>query len=199
MSFGTGFDISTFLCIIVETSLRIGEKMEKQRLKMKIGEHEFDAEGPPDVVQKLFEAWEKLVLRVPSQKTADPATTENTSEKGGSNDVLEVDGQLDHIMRLEERIVSLTVPPDGVDEAVLLILFGQKVLRENDSVTGAELMDGLRVSGQTVGRVDRLLEKASNSGDVIVIGQKRAKRYRLTNKGLTRARSIAKEQIEIVA
>ncbi len=82
----------------------------------------------------------------------------------------------------------------------MLILYAQKTLRENDSITGGEIIEGLTATGGlAVMRVDRLLEKAGRDGDVIVIGERRAKRYRLTNTGLNKARGLAAEMIAIVA
>ena len=95
-------------------------------------------------------------------------------------------------MRVEDRVVSLLIKPDRVDSALLLLLYGQKVLRKNDAVSGAEVLDGVKATGGlAVTRVDKLLEKASTAGDVIVMGERRAKRYRLTNAGLAKARSVA--------
>ena len=173
--------------------------MEKTRLKIKIGDFEFEAEGSEDSVQEQFQAFKELVINVP--------VVENT-DKSGQNDPdhvirqaspTAVDDQLDVIMNVEDRVVSLTVPPEDIDDAILLIMLGQKRIRSNDSVTGSEIIEGLRMSGQRVARVDRLLERIAKRGEIIVIGQHRAKRYRLTNRGLSKARESAKNQIALVA
>jgi DNA-binding transcriptional regulator PaaX len=102
-------------------------------------------------------------------------------------------------MHVEGRIVSLTVRPDSIEDGVLLLMYGQKMLRANDAVTGSELMSGLTHTGQRVTRVDKTLVKASDKGDVIVLGAGRAKRYRLTNAGLAKAKDLAASQIARVA
>jgi hypothetical protein len=82
----------------------------------------------------------------------------------------------------------------------LLLLYGQKVLRDNDAVTGGEVIEGLTATGgMSIGRTDRVLEKMGRDRDVIVIGERRGKRYRLTNTGISRARQIASSLIAIVA
>lgn len=48
-------------------------------------------------------------------------------------------------------------------------------------------------------RVDRLLEKMGRDGDLIVTGERRSKRYRLTNSGLAKAQKIASELLATVA
>ncbi|HET9285653.1 MAG TPA: hypothetical protein VFR24_27185, partial [Candidatus Angelobacter sp.] len=49
-----------------------------------------------------------------------------------------------------------------IEDALMLTLLGQRTFRNNDSVTGSELTDGLRQSGLNVGRVDWRLEKFSD-------------------------------------
>ncbi len=80
----------------------------------------------------------------------------------------------------------------------MLILLGQKEFRNNQEVSGAEIMDGLKQSGYMLGRVDTLLDKLHNEGSTITIGIHRARRYRLTNVGHTKALSIAKEVLTTV-
>jgi hypothetical protein len=88
--------------------------------------------------------------------------------------------------------VSLTARAGSIQNAILLILFGQKVLRQNDGVTGAEIIPGLRASGgYPFERIDRTLEGMAREGDVVAFGANRGKRYRLTNKGIDSARTIA--------
>ena len=62
-----------------------------------------------------------------------------------------------------------------------------------------ELNEGLTVSGLKVLRADRLMDRAMAEGLVIVIGQHRGRRYRLTNSGFQRASEIADSLIATVA
>ena len=171
--------------------------MDAQRLKIKIGIHEFEAEGPPDVVQSQFEAFRELVADMsPSRQI------ESIPDDSGAtlqNDLESTDSRLEKVMRVNDRIVSLTVGADSIDDAVLLLIYGQKVLLENETVTGHQLMGGLKISGQAVSRVDRQLKKAAAEGAVIIIGKQRSKKYRITNKGILKARKMARELIETVA
>jgi len=184
-----------------------GLKVDNNRLKIKIGDCEFEAEGPEESVQAQFEAFKELVLNASVRVNTESASTQTAGPKNGQGEVepppppaTVVDDQLDKIMQLDdERIVSLTAPPESLDEAVLLLVFGQRQFRQNSKVTGNEIMEGLRMSGRIVERVDRNLQKAADNGDILSIGKKRGKRYRLTNQGLAKARKIAKERIEVVA
>jgi hypothetical protein len=176
------------------------------RLKTKIGDHEFEAEGSPDYVKEQFQAWQELVkLAASAPPPLAPAQRDNTQQSstepernGGSSG--NVDAELSKIMRTEGRYISLTARPGSVHDAALLMLYGQKTLRTNDSVTGAELLEGMAATGGfSVTRLDRILDKLAADGDVMSFGERRGKKYRLTNTGIAKARALAKDLIANVA
>ena len=173
--------------------------MDTCKLKIKVGPHEFEAEGPTDIVQEQFLAFKELAATAPTQASAG-APRSNEPPQPSRPTPSEIDDNLTEIMRVEDRVVSLLIKPDTVDAALLLLLYGQKVLRKNDAVTGAEMLDGVKATGGlAVTRVDKLLEKLATAGDVLVMGTRRAKRYRLTNAGLAKARTIADSLVSLVA
>lgn len=158
--------------------------MDTVRFKTKIGEHEFDLEGPPEFVREQFMAWQELVkLSVstpvqPKQIVAAAAATESHKAAPTADD-----GELDFskILRTEGRYISLTVKPATIRDAILVMLYGQKTIRDNDAVTGAELLSGLAsTGGYGTPRLDRILDKLAEDGDVISFGERRGKKYRLT-------------------
>ena len=171
------------------------------RIKIKIGPYEFEAEGSAVVVQSQFDAFKELIASAPPPPAAPTAPMADQRADGSATSAGTIpDQSLGKIMKLDGRIVSFTVPPKSLSDAVLLLLLGQKLLRGNDSVSGAEMVDGMTATGGMNGaRSDRLLERAAKDGDVIVIGERRAKRYRLTNTGLAKARQLANELIAVVA
>jgi hypothetical protein len=186
--------------------------MEHSRIKLEIGGHVFDAEGPVEVVKEQLAIFKEMIANLPP-RTAHVATLRTASASpsvSGSasfspsasaspSPSFDPAENISRITKVEDRIVSLTVKPKSIDEAVLLVLYGQKVIRANDAVTGAEVMSGLTATGIKIVRVDRLLEQASEIGDVIVIGSNRAKRYRLTNSGFAKADALAGELLATVA
>jgi hypothetical protein len=170
--------------------------MDAYRLKLKVGEHEFEAEGPPESVERQFQAWKELIATAPRQKENTPAVSSDQEKKV---DNPEVPLALDRIMRMDERIISLTAPPELAPEAALLILLGQRQLRSNEAVTGNEMMEGMQQSGFRLARVDRVLENLATDGSVIRSGAHRGTRYRLSNTGLTRAQGIARSVLGRIA
>lgn len=185
---------------------------EPYRLKLKIGQHEFEAEGDPQVVHEQFQIFKELIADkaatvqppMPPQLTlsaADPVAPPNAQPtQPARSESPATDLDLGKILRQDERVVSLTIRPTSIESAILLLMLGQKVLRTNDTVTGNEIISGLSATGGlSVQRPDRILEKLVRDGDVIAFGERRGKKYRLTNLGFMKARQIATEQISTVA
>jgi hypothetical protein len=178
---------------------------DNYKLKIKIGSHEFEAEGPADVVQKQFHAFQELIASIPEQRFI-PSSADSAEEERYPNFVIRNTNtepsvqDFSKIMKVEDRIVSLTVRPESLDDAVMLILLGQKELRTNELSTGGEIMQGLTATGGfPISRIDKTLAKLGRAGDVIVIGEHRAKKYRLTNAGLTRVRRTASALLATVS
>ena len=167
--------------------------MDDFKLKLKIGPHEFEAEGPVETVKEQFQVFKDListnhVLGVDAALVSAKDATETKD-----NAVAKVETNLETIMTADGRIVSLTALPASVEDAALLILLGHRELRGNQSVTGQEIGDGLAQSGRPVPRVDRIMESALRDAMVIKTGVKRATRYRLTNQGFVKALALAKD------
>jgi hypothetical protein len=175
------------------------------RLKTRIGENEFEAEGSAEDVREQFQAWQELVkMAVTSAPVQSRAALDTTAMNGDTfprkPDATVVDSELSKIMRVDTRYVSLTARAASVHDAVLLMLYGQKALRSNDQVTGAEILSGLSSTGGfPVTRLDRILDKLAVDGDVTSFGERRGKKYRLTNTGIGKARAIAADMIASVA
>lgn len=167
-----------------------GADMETMQLRLNVGEHEFEADGPAEIVQAQFAAWRALIAPVPAPAAAPPAQapaappTEQPDLHSGP--------AFNKIMRQHGRVVSLTARGDSLKDELRLLLLGQKHLRGNVVVSGAELVEGLRQTGRTVTRIDYELDKMSDAGDVIVTGHGRGRRYRLTNTGLAKAQDLAR-------
>ena len=180
--------------------------MENQtRLKIKVGEHLFEAEGSSEDVKEQYRLFIELVNSAPPITSAPPQPqaqqgytmidTLPTAEPAPFND-----GALSKIMKQEGRVISLTVRAKSLEDAILLLMLGQKVFRNSEYTTGAEILDGLKTTGGlAVNRIDRLMEKIADDGHVIVTGERRGKKYRMTNSGVAKARQIAQELLAVVA
>lgn len=190
--------------------------MDTIRLKAKLGDDEFDLEGPAEFVREQYRDWQELVkMKMTAMASMAAPTASAPPRQGAATEVVDdgqafapankpdansIDSALTKVMRVEHRTVSLTARLSNVQDAILVMLYGQKVLRSNESVTGAELLSGLAATGGfPVPRLDRVLDKLAESGEIMSFGERRGKKYRLTNTGMAKARQIAGDLIATVA
>lgn len=169
--------------------------METTRIKVKIGENEFDAEGPTETVLAQLEVFKQLLSSasslVKAEEEKEAANAVENKEK--TNEPPHI--SIEKIMHAAGRVVSLTALPPSAVDAALLVMLGHKDMRNNVSVTGQEIGDGLAQSGRPVPRVDRIMDKAIEDAHVLKTGIKRGTRYRLTNQGLLKALAVASDLI----
>ena len=116
--------------------------MDNYRLKIKIGDHEFEAEGPSHIVQSQFSAFKDLIANLPSISTVQNPLVNTQNEADNSVGAGQSALTLERVARVEDRVVSLTARPEKIEDALLLLLLGQRIFRANDSVTGSEVIDG---------------------------------------------------------
>lgn len=180
--------------------------MEPFRLKLKVGPHEFEAEGEQESVERQLAVWRELIASpsgaIPVAPSPPPPATPGMQPPPLGESVQPPSepkkSEYDRLFQHDDRVVSLTVLPTGaqrVADAGLLILLGQRTYNQLETVTGQQITDGLKQSGLTVERMDR---SWGDHLDVNVLraGQRRGVKYRLTNPGLTRAREIANELLK---
>ena len=168
-----------------------------------MGEHEFEADGPPDVVASQLAIWKDLIGSVGAGPTASPAASESRGQSSGiSKDdartqPLQDDGAA-RIFQADDRsdLVTLRVHPRGdqrESEALLLLVLGFKLLRNVEDVLVTKLKESVRVSGLSIDRIDRAAEPSLNGRLMLKSGRGKGGRYRLTHTGLEMARRIANE------
>jgi len=164
--------------------------MSESRLRIKFGEHEFEAEGSTESVERQLEIFKRLVIPGTALKAAMETTQESAKDQAPLS--------LEKIMNVQGRTVSLRAAAK-VDDAVLLLLLGQRQFRQHHILSGKDVMNGLRASGFKVRRADLVLKKLSGAGSIIAIGRYRARRYQLSKSGLDGAEQIARRLISQAA
>lgn len=164
---------------------------EKYSLRIKIGDAEFDAEGPEAIVQVAFEKFLDALESAPTPATHGPALTlegKGTVGRTQTERPALPQAALDRAFRVdrERGVVSLNFLPksDGdqqkADAAILLMYGFQKVLGE-DHAKITKLNEGLRTSGLTLERLDRVI--GVHNGYFMKGGTRSGSRYTLTNAG----------------
>ena len=183
---------------------------EVRRLKMKIGEAEFEADVPENEVQPMYHQFLSMLERRSQAAVSLSATDakadqrpaiEATVRAGSSVQSLSVqalgatvdDTLLARIFHLRENgAVTLKVlPPTGPDtdaDAMLLLLYGYRRLKNEDYVLATQLFRAAAQSGITLRR--SVNEYMRNSRFVIRGGQRKGSHYTLSSHGLAMAKEI---------
>jgi len=169
--------------------------MRELRLRIKFGEHKFECEGPADHVERRFESFKRMVMpeSPPPFTVQSPQITIQAPVLPAA--VVAEMLMLDKIIKVDGRVVSLSVR-STVEEAILTILLGQRQIRQNNSVSGVEIMNGLRESGLDVPRADTILGKYARAGLVVAMGRRKLRRYRLSTDGIVHAEQVAHRLID---
>jgi hypothetical protein len=167
--------------------------MDNYKLRIKIGNNEFEAEGPKEAVMTQFEAFKELVSGLlsalpPKKLTENGSPPADIPAKGN------VDRDLDVLFRTDKDLVSLRIMPTKgkrhIMDAVLLSIYGHKFLLKQDEVLGTQLKASLRQSGIIAERIDRKIESDIKEGLILTSGYKKGTKYRLTNKGMADAEKL---------
>jgi hypothetical protein len=174
---------------------------------MKVGIHEFDAEGPADEVNARFEAWRALIQ--PSGSAAPPPRQpvgfEPVAPPGEFLEELKVRSPYStRVFGVDDRrdLVTLRVHPIGDNieaDAVLALVYGYLEMRDVDEVPVTKLTQSMRMSGLRTDRIDRAAGPHTRNGLLIKNGTAKGGRYMLTNPGRQRAELLVKELHDRVA
>lgn len=155
--------------------------MSESRIRIKFAEHEFEVEGPEELVKSQFALFRQLVW---------PQAAAILHEESRVEPPLSPEAPpFRRMVSVRGRIAYLNIPAK-VEDAVLLLLLAQKEFRKNENVTGGEIMTGLRRSGIRIPRADTLLMQHATAGKIGIKGSGRTRRYHLTGDGTERAQEI---------
>lgn len=180
--------------------------MEPTRLRVKVGVHEFDAEGPAEQVTAQFEAWKQLIAvqAMPTPETQKrplnipPEAIDSVKTRDGYAAPWDIfGGDEGDLMTLKAH------PPQGDTrdaDAILLVLYGYRKAG-NDGAGQAEvpvtkLKESLDVSGIRIARIDRAIAQYLRAGFVLKSGRGKGGVYRLTNTGFAKAEDMARKLFE---
>jgi hypothetical protein len=152
------------------------------RLRIKTGEHEFEAEGPLEAIQSHVTTFLRIIGRE-EKPTEKPALSQAINRPALPD--------LQQFLQIENNIVSMSTTSGALDQDILVLLLGQQQLRGNTAVAGTEIMAGLRGSGYTISRDDHILKRFAATGDIVATGKRRRRRYRLTTDGVAKALKVS--------
>lgn len=177
--------------------------METHRIKVKIGDAEFEAEGPTEIVQGQFDSFLAAIASIPKQAPAPanpaPATPAipGQSVNGVTPPPQAVGSEILARVFREGDYLSLAALPTGDNiegSAMLALLYGYLKLKNENAVTGTMLNKSAKISGVNIDRVDRVMGTIKDL--VLMAGVKKARRYQLNNRGLSRAEEVINQIVQ---
>ena len=158
------------------------------KLRMKVGVHEFEAEGPRDVVIAQLETWRQLA----GLGTASGASDGRTAAAG--------DPALQHVFTVDatQKLLTLRASPNGRrrnGDAALLILYGYRAYfaADGEAVPATRLKAAFAASRYRMQRVDRALAPHMASDWVRRSGRHTHQTYFLTTTGCQHAAALARQ------
>jgi hypothetical protein len=164
------------------------------RIRVKVGNAEFDAEGAEDTVKSHFEQFMSLVASLPASMT-NPVEQNGDGKENNNRTAESVVSErqaelLERAFRVDGEQVSLRVlpPTNGTRDAdaLVVLLYGFLRLVNQQEVSASGLMAAARQSGIQRDRIDRTVPvEFTNRG-----GHRKGVRYSLNNRGITRAEEL---------
>ena len=174
----------------------------QHKIRVRLGHAEFEAEGTEEKVQAQYEQFLAALERMDGGSAPSPApksdvgATDLNGEKpsGGTVD----NAFLTRIFELrQDGVVALRVLPKGPDkeaDALLLIIYGYRRLKNEEDILATQMLKAAGYSGISVDRLARSL--AFHERLVIRGGHRKGTTYSLNNQGITKAEEIATKIFE---
>jgi len=171
------------------------------RIKVKIGNAEFEAEGKPELVKKQYDEFMAAVASLPkapiTETPAEPkADPENNSGGAGTGNSKLPKPVIDRVFRQDDPLSLMDTPKtDNAEaDALLVLVYGHTELRGKPDVTGDALVKSASKTGLNVDRISRTLDARRDF--VRSSGVKKGTRYSLNNRGIAEAERLIKTMVE---
>lgn len=167
--------------------------MDNLRFKVRVGEKEFEAEGPREAVEARWAEARDWILSHTHDNSPIPLIEKVVTEspQNDENPIFDVDRG--------RRTVRLRVlPPRGevlqrLSNALLLLLYGYHEILNRPEIPVTRMAEDLRMSGFAgLKRLSRAFVRLETEGLAARNGAGKGTNYRATNPGLSAARTLAK-------
>lgn len=164
--------------------------MDRIKIRFRLGDREFEAEGEKDAVQAQWETARAWLFQEEADKKSGRPLPPPGEEKTLQKSLFDVNAGRGSL-RLR------VLPPGGpggerLSRALLLLLHGYHTLLHQNDVPAIRLADDLRMSGFSgVRRLSRAFAALETQGHAIRSGTGKGSRYRATGPGMQEAQTTA--------
>ena len=175
--------------------------METHRIKIKIGDAEFEAEGKPELVKSQFEGFLAVVghrptVSVKPQEQVTPHTGKNASsgqvKRHGKID----EATLSRVFKMDDPL-SLMATPDTDNpeaDAILVLIYAHTEMNGNPDVTSGALLKSMAKTGLNVKRMSQTIEARREL--IRSVGIKKGTRHSLNNRGIAESEKLIRAMVE---
>jgi len=167
--------------------------MNPYRIQVKIGAHEFQAEGSEDSVRADYRDFLQSIQTKQGEFEASNQTASTGAVAAGAAADLTIN-ELNALFKTEGDMLSLVhIPntPQRVADGLLLTLLGFEAQMHQREVSAGTLIESARETGLgSMDRIDRVV--APHREYLNVGGSRRGTRYSLNNRGRTYAIGVAR-------
>jgi len=182
--------------------------METTKIRVKVGPHEFEAEGPKDIVSEQFQNWKEMIATASASPPQSPGAAPLINQGQTPSNPIGASGStqptdrtnFDRVFSSDEKsgILSLRVHPTTEDrdaDSVLLLMLAYRTLKNEEEVAVTTILESLRVSGIQATRLDRTIAPHMRSGFLLRSGRGKGGKYRLSNTGLGQGQRLLAELV----
>jgi hypothetical protein len=159
--------------------------VDNLRLRIRLGENEFEAEGASEEITRRWDTFARFLP--PDREDRGAARVD------GARD----DGWAFHDEGPGRPLTLRVIPPAGagrlrqIGDMMILLLHAQNRLRRRDTLTVLEMSEGLRLSGfSKLKRLSTSFAYLEREGLAMKSGRGKGTTYRPTERGLDKARAI---------
>lgn len=187
---------------------------EKFKLRIKLNDNEFEAEGRRDVVCRQFDKFQNLLAGL-AVKTSHAKSDDDkylgaqVAKQESHSPAFRVDTQSDMSTALGQVVehdqhapfISCRFLPTGkarVADTVLILLLAFRQLRNQSQVPVLLLNRSLKQSGCSPTRLDRMLAEHMRNKLVLKSGKGKGGKYQLTTEGILRAQNTVLELAKLL-
>ena len=181
--------------------------MERLKLRIKLRDCEFEADGSQAFVNEQFKAFRQLIADM-TQKSVVSALRDKADIVSSREPLPPTpfpdkpllpenspDASFQKLLAWDNRTQQVTcvVLPEGPSRTantVLLLLLGHRELRGSGEISALALNQGLKTAGFSQFRLDRIMAPYLKDLLVLRSGVGKGRRYRLTTRGLEKAQDL---------
>jgi hypothetical protein len=169
--------------------------VETHKLRIKIGDAEFEAEGSQESIKLQYDAFLAALAAAPKASVVLPRAAGGSDAGHRGGDLVPDDQFITKAFNTDadKDLVSLKYLPKGEGreaDALLLLIYGYSKLKGAEAVLGTQLLKAARQSGLTLDRVDRHIAK--HDAFLMKGGTRKGMKYSLYNQGVTKAAEVLK-------